>query len=266
MPTRTKNVPAMSAPPWPSNAYVTGMSSRWTYCEDLYTAMLTAGCDIPAGLLAQVQALETAARWRISAADDAAYIDGTWNDAAVDAARRGEPMPDIDPLVRRQQLLNVRSEVGQRITDVTSRLGTALVVYLRNTADDLVLGYLRPVFDAIITDAAGYADAIPANVLDDGQALRAGLGGEWIALGNLERRYAALLTARNALAEIVDDWPHTDARRVMMIGSRVTVALLDREPQHPIARFASRVRNRDTYGLHMPTAADVEQLLRGDDR
>jgi len=262
MTTRTKSsttTPATVtiAPPWPRHAYTGTVTSALPWAADVYDAMIAAGCDIPAGLIAEVQALTTAADWRVAVEAMASTLDATWNQDAAAAARSGQPLPDIEPLVRRAQLLSVRSEVGSRITAVTSQLAAGIVHWLRTHETEIILDAMRPRFDAVIAQATPIAEALPPDLDDDGAALRSGHGAPWVELDVLRRHYDSLVRARSALVEVTNTWPQSDPNRTLLIGYKATSALLNREPVHPIARFAHRVRNQHSFGLWRATPAQV---------
>lgn len=260
MTTTTRTKPdAATAVAWPAHATTTSSNAKAWHAADAYEAARAAGCTLPTDLTARVAALATAADWRLDLEDLAANLSNAWDDAAMAAAKAGKPMPDLAPLIEREQLLAVRGEVASRIGAIITTATTAVVAYMRDNADTIVADHLRPRFDTLVDDAAPLADAIPVTATDDAAALRAGCGAEWLALESHAATYRYLTDARNALADVTG-WPAADPRRVHLIGSRTTMHALDREPQHPVARFAHRIRNRADIGLWMPSSADVAAL------
>jgi hypothetical protein len=257
MNTRTKPTPA---PAWPAHATVTGAHPKTWHAADAYEAARAAGCTLPSDLIHRVTTVATAADWRLDLDRQAADLSNTWDNDAMTAARSGDPMPDLAPLMRRDQLLAVQGEVAHRIGAIITAATTAVVAFMRDEADTIVVNHLRPRFDTLVTEAATLADTMSATITDDAAALRASQGPQWLALEAHAATYRHLLDARQALAEITG-WPITDPRRISIIGAHVTIHGLDREPTHAVARFAHRIRNREALGLWMPTLADVTSLI-----
>ena len=261
--TTTKTTTATREPvAWPAHATTAGIHPKAWHAADTYEAARAAGCTLPSDLADRVHALATAANWTLQLEDMAGELSSGWDVDALAAAHTGQPMPDVTPLMQRDQLLAVRGEVAQRISAITSTLTTGVVAWLRDNDDTFVTDCLRPRFTDVIDQATPLADDMPATVRDDASALRAGRGDAWLALEGLAATYRLLIDSRQALAEITG-WPATDPRRVHLIGARTTMHALDREPQHPVARFAHRVRNRDHQGLWMPTTSDVTAAAKG---